>query len=68
MNLSKTHIDPDKIFYVNEKKVKIRNSVECKLCGNNILTEENYKPYNGLIKECPYCSGFFPRLEEELIL
>jgi hypothetical protein len=64
MSLTKHLIDPDKIFYMNEKVINVNKSTECKLCGNVLLTEENYVLFQGLKQDCPYCGGGFPQLEE----
>ncbi len=60
MSLVKDRIDPNDIFFINEKNDKaVYNNIECKTCGNLIYTLDNYPSYNGLIKDCPFCSGYF---------
>ncbi len=61
MSLTKLEIDPDKIFFINEKRLKKEHLIECKLCGNLIHTDENYSFFNGNVKDCPYCRGNFPQ-------
>ncbi len=63
MNLVKTRIDPNNIFFINEKNKAVPNKLECNTCGNLIYTSDNYSNNHILKEDCPYCSGFFPQPE-----
>ena len=62
----KYSIDPDTIFFINEKTKGDRKTLECKTCGNQFYTEENHRSYDGLTEDCPFCNGCFPQKRTEL--
>lgn len=65
MNSNRFRIDPETIFFINEKNNAVTGTTECKTCGNLIFTEENYSVQNTDKEDCPFCSTFLLKTEKE---